>query len=324
MRPIFIFGCERSGTTLLGSLLGSHSRCVTTPEAQFVADAYRQCLARDATFNLNSSLDRIKNNFRFKLWNIDVSAQAAERAGVTSYDALIFFLAKTYAAGVGKENATVWVDHTPSNVKAAATLSELFPEAKFIHLVRDGRAVVASIKSLEWGVHDTRQLSQQWVAKVGYGLAAESYLGAEKATRVSYEELTHSAEETLRRVCAFAGLTYEDEMVAGTGFAVPKYTKKQHGLVGTPPDPARANAWMKRLSPQDIQTFEHSSRDMLSYLGYKPLYGAKAKPEKSAERYRAFLADMLWYRWRDRYKTRKKQQRALEQLRTQGFLNQKQ
>lgn len=322
MRPIFIFGCERSGTTLLGSLLGSHSHCVATPEAPFVAEVYRQHLARDAGFDLNHTLGKIKNDFRFKLWNIDVSAQAAERAGVSSYKTLIDYLLATYSAGLGK-NANVWIDHTPTNVRVAATLSELFPEAKFIHLVRDGRAVVSSIKSLDWGVHATRQLSQQWIMKVGCGLAAESYLGPERSLRVSYEALTGSTEQTLRTICTFAGLSYEAEMVAGTGFAVPQYTEKQHGLVGKPPDPARADAWKKRLSPQDIQTFEHSSRDMLIYLGYKPLYGTKAKPEENSERYRALLADALWYRWRDAYKTRQKQKRALEGLRIQGYLNRK-
>ncbi len=322
MRPIFIFGCERSGTTLLGSLLGSHSRCLATPEAEFVADAYRQHLARDAGFDLIGTLNRIKHNFRFQLWNIDVSAQAAERAGVTSYKELIGYLFATYAAGVGKD-ADIWIDHTPTNVRAAAMLSELFPEAKFIHLVRDGRAVVSSIKSLDWGVHATRQLSQQWVMKVGYGLAAEGYLGPERSLRVSYEALTSSTEQTLRTICSFAELSYEAEMTAGAGFSVPKYTEKQHSLVGTPPDPARANAWMKRLSPQDVQTFEHSSRDMLIYLGYEPLYGAGAKAEANIERYKALLADVLWYRWRDSYKTRQKQKRALAGLRAQGFLNRK-
>ncbi len=322
MRPIFIFGCERSGTTLLGSLLGSHSRCAATPESQFVADVYRQQVARGPEFDLSYALGRIKNNFRFKLWNIDVSVGDAERAGVSSYEALISYLFETYAAGVGK-TADVWTDHTPTNVKSAAMLNELFPDAKFVHLIRDGRAVVSSIKSLEWGVHATRQLSQQWVTKVGYGLAAEGYLGPEKSLRISYETLTAAPEQTLRTICSFADLIYEDEMVAGAGFSVPKYTEKQHGLVGTPPDPARANAWMKRLSPQDIQTFEHSSRDMLTYLGYEPLYGAKAKAESATERYRAMLADALWYRWRDRRKTQQKQQQALAGLRAQGFLNRK-
>ena len=323
MRPVFIFGCERSGTTLLGSLLGSHSRCVATPESQFVVDVYRQHAARDGGFELSRTLGRIKNNFRFKLWNIDVSAQDAERAGVTSYAELISYLVETYAAATGQENANVWIDHTPPNVKAAATLNLLFPEAKFIHLVRDGRAVVSSIKGLEWGMHDTRQLSQQWVTKVGYGLAAESYLGPKKSLRVNYEALTAATEPTLRTICDFAELSYEDEMAAGAGFAVPKYTEKQHSLIGQAPDPARANAWMKRLSPQDIQTFESSSRDMLSYLGYEPLYGVRAKAEGSRERYQAFFADALWYRWRDAYKRRQKRKKALEQLQTQGFLNRK-
>lgn len=322
MRPIFVCGCQRSGTTLLGSLLGSHSRCVATPESQFVTDVYRWHAARGTTFDLARTLAQINKHFRFKLWNLEVSVQDAESAGVSTYEGLIAYLVKTYAVGVEKENADVWTDHTPAHVESAATLSKLFPDAKFVHLVRDGRAVASSIKSLDWGVNDMRQLSHKWIARVGHGLAAETHLG-DRVMRVRYEDLTGDPEGTLRRICEFAELSYEAQMPTGDGFLVPKYTKKQHDLVGTPPDPARANAWMKRLSPEDIEVFEYSSRDMLECLGYEPLYGAKAKAQGSQQRYRALLADALWYRPLDRYKTRKKQRQALEQLRAQGFLNRK-
>lgn len=315
MKPIFIFGAERSGTTLLGSILGSHSVGVATPEAHFVTQVYRVAQVQSGEVDLEDALARIKQHFRFKLWNLDTTMSDLEPHPPISYAALILALVGEYAAAAGRPDAQVWVDHTPSNNRSAALLAELFPEAQFIHLVRDGRAVVASIKSLNWGTHSARTITQNWVVKVGHGLAAESYLNPERCLRVRYEDLVERPEQTLRSVCAFAGLPYEPAMLSGTGFAVPGYTQKQHQLVGKLPDAKRIDAWAQTLSQRDIETCEHVSENMLVYLGYTPVFGYRAKIERPLERYRALLADLLWYRWVDRFKRQRKRNQSLKKLR---------
>ena len=179
MRPVFIFGCDRSGTTFLGSLLGSHSRCVTTLESQFVYENYKTAHI-DKNFNLEQALSKLKGSFRFRLWNLDLDVDEARRQGVDSYAKLVQFIVQTYADAVGRSGAEVWIDHTPHNREHAVYLSQLFPEAKFVHIVRDGRAITASFKTLPWRNHGVVKICRYWVEKVGQGLATESYLGSGK------------------------------------------------------------------------------------------------------------------------------------------------
>lgn len=328
MKPVFIFGCDRSGTTLLGSLLGSHSRCVTTPESQFVYEMFRGFRANlhanlhaDEKKELETAASRIKNHFRFKLWNIDFDPNAIWSQGVTSYPELILFLVKTYAAGVEQPGADIWVDHTPANCSFAVTLAELFPEAKFIHIVRDGRAVASSLMALPWKFHNARKVSDYWVKKVGQGLAAESHFGPDRCVRVKYEDLVAEPEGVLQKLSAFAGLDYQPQMVTGSGFAVPDYTVKEHALVGKPADPQRINAWEGRLKQRDVEIFENNSGNMLAYLGYTPKYGIYAKREKRSERYLATFLDNFFYKRFDGFKERRKRKQTLATLRAEGYLN---
>ncbi len=315
VKPIFIFGAERSGTTMLGSLLGSHHDCVATPESQFVTTIYRYLVDQNGDVDAKRALEEIRRNFRFRLWNIDMTPQELERRGVDSYGELILSLVEAYAHSVGSPQAHIWVDHTPASLRSAALLRDLFPGAKFIHLVRDVRAVVSSIKLLDWGVHSARTLSEDWLMKIGFGMAAESYLTPANCLRVRYEDLVLQPEQTLRQVCEFVGLMYEPEMLGGAGFAVPKYTKNQHQLVGQPPDANRIDSWTTRLSQQDIEICENVCVDMLTYLGYQPMFGYRAKMERPAARYRARLADILWYGWVDRMKKERQKKRGFKEPR---------
>ena len=312
VNAIFVFGAERSGTTFLGSLLGSHSEAVATPEAQFVTHVYRDVVTPDGAVDLSDAFTKIGDHFRFKLWGLETSLPALGVYGVRSYADLVLALVSEYAQTAGRPGARLWVDHTPGNLRTAALLRELFPEARFVHIVRDGRAVVASVRALDWGTHSARALTRDWVLRVGYGLAAESYLTPGRCLRVRYEDLLTAPEATLRRVCDFAGLTFEPAMLGGGGFAVPAYTQQQHRLVGAPPDAGRINGWVKTLSPRDVETCEFVSGDMLTYLGYEPVFGSRARLESRAERYRAILTDLLWYRWVDRFRRKRKRRRGLE------------
>lgn len=318
MNTIFVFGAERSGTTFLGSLLGSHSDAVATPEAHFVTHVYRGVAAPDGSVDLGDAFGAISGHFRFKLWGLTTSLRDLEVYGVDSYPQLIFALVREYARTAGRPGARIWVDHTPGNLRSAALLKDLFPDAKFIHIVRDGRAVVSSIRALDWGIHSARTLMKSWTLKVGYGLAAESYLTPERCLRVRYEDLIAAPERVLRRICDFVGLTFEPAMLSGAGFAVPVYTQKQHRLVGAPPDAQRIDAWAKTLSPRDVETCEVVSGDMLTYLGYETVFGHRAKVERLSERYRALLTDLFWHRWVDRLKRNRKRERGLEGRNVKG------
>ena len=307
MDPIFIGGCDRSGTTLLGSLLGGHSECLTVPEAQWIIKALRYYLQNQDTASYNSILNKVKANSRFKLWNINLETQDFES---DSYNNILVAIIKNavleYGKKVEKKKPQYWVDHTPWNIRFAPTLFDLFPQAKMIHLVRDGRAVAASIMPLDWGPNVIQEAAPWWSMKVGWGLMAEDHLGPERVLRVYYEDILAKPEETLETICRFAGITFQSEMLKGTGFSPPNYSKSIHRLVGKPPDTSRSRAWEKELTYRQIEIFESIAANFLICMNYKPLIGIVAKPIEQKEKKRGALYDLYRKRILNRLILRKR------------------
>jgi len=280
MIPIFIGGHPRSGTTLLGAMVGAHTDCICTPESQFKTRALRQS-CRDKA-DISTALRWIKEDWRFRIWGLDIGSAPLDE--LHSYSTLILWIVNAYAEKFGKKNPGLWVDHTPSNVKNAASLLELFPDAKFIHIVRDGRAVASSIIPLDWGANTINGAALSWAKRMSQYVAVESSLGSKKIVRVRFEDLVLDPETTLISICGFLGIDYQSQMVRGGGLKVPQYTLKQHSLIGKGPDQKEVKSWEKELSPRQIEIFESIAGELLLSLGYALKYGRKAKKMNLSER----------------------------------------
>ncbi len=289
MVPVFIGGCERSGTTFLGSLLGGHSQCLTVPESQFKIRMLRHIQPEQPT-NLPDVLDRIRDHWRFKLWDIDLTDVPLQ---AHDYPELLCWLVRQYGARHGRPDPGFWIDHTPANMRYGATLRDLFPDAKFIHLVRDGRAVAASVLPLDWGPNTVLAAAHWWSEGITPGLAAEVGLSATHIVRVRYEDLVRAPEATLTFLCKHIGLDYEPAMAKGRGFEVGSYTAGQHTLVGQAPDPRRLNAWEQELTQRHIEIFESITGDLLRYLDYPLHFGPCATAASGREKVTLLAQEML-------------------------------
>ena len=293
-RQIFIGGCSRSGTTLLGAMLGVASQVICTPESHFKIDVLRSPARQGERVDLRQAMALIQRHWRFKIWAYDVDATAVPYDQLRdSYACLLNYLAGGYARFLGKPQAAIWVDHTPENVSYAHTLRQLFPQAKFIHIVRDGRGVAASILPLDWGPNSIEKAARWWLRMVSFGLSAETAYGPENVIRVRYEDLVTQPESTLQQLCAFLEVEYQPEMVLASGFKPPRYTRRQHTFIGRRPDPAVAHRWRDKLSPRDTEIFEYLTRDFLNHLGYELLYGFEAQAPSFWELQKGKVAELF-------------------------------
>jgi hypothetical protein len=177
------------------------------------------------------------------------------------------------------------VDHTPVNLRYAVTLSQLFPGAKFMHIVRDGRAVASSILPLDWGPNTIDGVADWWTTSLAYGLASESWGGSARMLRVRYEDLVLNCESEVRRICRFLGLDFDANMLKADGFKVPGYTSNQHALIGSAPQPGRVNAWERSLTARQIEIFESIAGELLRYLGYDLKHGSNARKASRSEKW---------------------------------------
>lgn len=263
MKAIFIGGCERSGTTLLGSLIGRMDSAICTPESQF---KYGLCDA-----NSKRDMKRIKYNFRLGLWNLGENVIDKCISSSSSGMELLNCLVAEYSKKKARNNQVEWwVDHTPNNLKKSWYLERYFPNARYIHIVRDGRGVAASVMPLDWGPNTALWAGPWWVRQVGYGLAAEKMIG-ERAIRVKYEELLSRPRYVLSKISEYLDLPIDMHLSPqpSSDFQVPSYSDNQHELIGSSIDESRATAWKDDLSNRQIRDFESESFDMLKMLGYE-------------------------------------------------------
>lgn len=271
-RPIFIAGCDRSGTTLLGDLLGKSPWSITTPESQFFHDLLIQT-GLGSFSSPEAAAAWLLEHFRYVSWDMPLTLQ--ELAGLVDLErprATIENLIARYAQlnHPEKPGADVWIDHTPDNFKYQAMLKRLFPEARFIHIVRDGRAVCASIKPLDWGPNNAYMASRHWSERLREALAVEVAEG-DNCLRVRFEDLLSHTEETIRHICAFIDLPFDGSLLGGGGLKVPAFSRDQHHLVGKPIDPTRVDDWRRKLSAAEIRDFESHpmAHSLLRSMGYQ-------------------------------------------------------
>lgn len=249
----------------------------------------RSCRTKSGEIDLERALRMIRIHWRFRLWGIDIDPAQAPTG---SYVELLDWLVETYARQRGM-TGDIWVDHTPENVNYASVLLELFPRARIVHIVRDGRGVANSILPLDWGPNTVVEAAPWWQANVREGLALEGLLQPKQIVRVRYEDLVRRPEETVPRLCAELDLTYEPRMLQADGFQPPGYTASQHKLIGRRPDPERATRWKTTLTSRQVEMFESLAGDLLGQLGYPLIYGSQAKRPTVLERGAAELKEFV-------------------------------
>lgn len=277
-QQIFIGGCSRSGTTLLGAMIGGHTNCICSPESHFKIDVLRALARETIPPTPAAMLALTKRHWRFKIWELELEAPTTfDTQTETPYADLLGWIVTQYAHQQNKPDAHIWVDHTPENLGYASSLMQLYPHAKMIHIVRDGRAVAASIMPLDWGPNSIIKAARWWMRLTSFGLAAETTFGPECVMRVKYEDIVLEPEATMRAICTFLNIDFQPEMLQATGFNPPSYTTKQHKLVGSRPNPSVVTRWEQKLTHRQVEIFENLTRDFLFYLGYPLRYGLKAK-----------------------------------------------
>lgn len=311
-RPVFIGGCDRSGTTLLGDLLGAGRWTLTTPESQFVHELLLH-MKLESFETSTDTLHWLQNNFRFASWGLHVNAYKLAHV-LESNDSryIIEYLVHAYARQYvpHKTYADVWIDHTPDNFKYHAMLKAAFPEARFIHIVRDGRAVCSSIKDLNWGPNNAYKASRHWSERLQQALALESAEGS-NCYRVYYEDLVSNPEYEIAEICNFIDVPYDSEMLQGGGLRLPNFTRNQHQLVGKAPQSANAIAWRQKLSHREIRDFESYpfSRLLLERMGYQ-LEFSESPNISTFHTLSCYCHDFLMYLW-NRMKHRSMERRVV-------------
>ncbi len=284
---IFVGGCDRSGTTMLASLIGAHSEILSLPESHFIAESAAR---EDTVRSAEERLRFIQANRKFQLWRLSLQPAQRETLCQTGtfeafYDTLTTYQAEAAAAGAYK----IWLDHAPLNVSRFVSLAKLFPNARFLHMVRDGRAVANSWLPLDWGPRHILTLADHWAMSIAQGLAAEQVLGP-RLMRLSYESLVADPPARMAEIAAFLGVEFQEAMLTPSGFALPDYSRTTHSLLTGQAniDQSRQASWKKGLTARQIELFEYRVGDLLPALGYDIVSASPDRPSRKE------LLSALW------------------------------
>ena len=259
MHKVFIGGCPRSGTTFLASLLSASPHCRTAPESWF-----KFALLNPGALT-GSDIDALRSDFTFNLWSIPHFPSTLS-PGMPRREVFDRILECFIDDGPTQE-PRYYVDHTPANIRHVERLSKTYADARFIHIIRDGRAVYASVRDLTWGPRDPISAARWWERNITAGLAAALHTGDRMKT-VRYEELVSKPAQVVEGICTWLGIPFEPEMLAGDGSFVPEYTRSQHQLVGRPASTDTVDRWRSRLTPLEVAAFEVEAGSVLESLGY--------------------------------------------------------
>ena len=284
-------------------MLGLGPERLTIPEALFKFTLLPPLVGDDGHVDTQYAHALLAKDEFFKRWGIELSDDLPPRVSASE---LVDRMVLAFGRKAGKPNPSIWIDHTPGNIRYASSLSQMFPASRFVHLVRDGRAVAASILPLDWGPNTIADAARWWSMHIAIGLAGERTLGPERVLTVRYEDVVCKPEVVLPKICRFAGLSYDERMIYQRDFDARAFTMTEERLAGQRPDPARTVAWKRRLRGSEVEFFEHLTWELLDLLGYEMVYGAAARMAPRGERLAAFAQDVLRRGLTDRIRRRRR------------------
>ena len=270
--PIFIIGVQRSGTTLLRLMLNAHSQIAIPEEGGF----WRPLLRRFRT-NVNREfcgneflryVDYLREHPQFKLWGIEAKDFFEDIRKEQSLT-LAELMSRTYAYYASTFNKPIWGDKTPSFFRMIPTLKKLFPNARFIHIVRDGRDLYLSWRKVDPSKNNITMIALEWVYKVKKAQSALLAIEPERSLQIKYEDLVNSPCETLSKVCNFLFLTFEKNML-NYWLNSYKYIGLHHSeLIFQPVSTQSVERWKTVLSRKQVRKFECIAGSTLANNGYE-------------------------------------------------------
>ena len=278
MNPyLFVVGCPRSGTTLLRRIVGAHPEIAMLPETHWIPRLARRGrgIGPDGLVT-HELVDWLVRYHRFPAMKLEPSeVRELVEPGVT-YPQFVAALFDLYGR---KRMKPLVAEKTPNYVAEIPTLHALFPSARIVHIVRDGRNVCLSAlnwkRMAEWFSHRYRTWRDDplvtaalwWKRFVSLGREDGARLGVHLYHELRYEALLANPEGEVQALCAFLNVEYDERMLRfheGRMRSDPGLSANGAYLPITP----GLRDWRTQLPLDDIEVFEAAAGDLLDDLGY--------------------------------------------------------
>jgi len=294
--PFFIVGNDRSGTTMLRLILDRGAQVSVPTESMFLADLApirRGALDLSIHANAVTFAQTVWNHPKVVLWGLDGPAPTPPH-GLTHAAAYRFAVEAPYRALAAREGKTRFGDKTPAYLPHIDELLAVWPAAKFVVLVRDGRDVALSIAALPFGANNTWAAARDWAAGIRLGLRAKERHPA-SVLIVRYEDLVAQPREQVESICAFLGLEFVPDMLAVEKAPPGKLVADQAAWFSNlwaGINQSSVGKWRSSMSPRKQAVFLAEAGAELAVCGYDLGPNDSNLPSLSPAR-------VAWYRLQD-------------------------
>jgi len=274
---VFVVGCPRSGTTLLQRMLDNHPQLTVANDTHFITRAAKHILRENPQPAMTPELlEAVKSYRRTYRMGLDDNAFTAAAEHCDTYAA---FVSRLYTLRGKMKNKPLSGEKTPDYCRQMPALHALFPDTRFVHIIRDGRNTTLSTlnwasgekgpgKWSLWHQDPLATCALWWRWQVGIGQKQGKVLGASHYLQVRYEELVANPVNELTSIARFLDLAYSDDMA---NYHDGK-TRKESGLSAKAawlPPVQGLRDWRQEMSAGDIRVFEGIAGNLLRANGYE-------------------------------------------------------
>ncbi|MEL7357710.1 MAG: sulfotransferase [Cyanobacteria bacterium J06560_6] len=279
--PFFIIGTERSGTTLLRLILNTHSRLAVPEEVGYFGFDFSQTIDVTQWENpglsweeyeqyVHNFLSSRKETFKdFELQDLEDTILKNKEINLKKpYQTSLSQFARLH----GKQR---WGEKTPNNVFFVDILYQMFPKAKFIHIVRDPRSIVCSMNQddFPWFSDDSVINALNWRKKFQAAKQLlEKNVPSEQRMLIRYEDLVANPEVSVKQICSFLNEAFEPDMLqfyrTSKEFMLKSANNSHNRMANNPISTESLKRWEKNLKASDIFGIDSICRKELKKLGY--------------------------------------------------------
>jgi len=274
-RPVFVLSAPRSGSTLFRLILNAHPALAFPPPAwlyEFLRGFVYSYGDLSDERNLMALAEDFLNAPTIRKGAFGVEPKSlVDEARESSFAGLYEAIHRVWAARQGK---TRWGQKSPRNAFWMREILEDFPNAQFIHIVRDGRDVTLDLSdSKNFRPDNLYAGAHLWRRYVGTIEAARDrlQLGPDTLLEIRYEDLCADPESVCRKICDFLGEDWSDEMLAHhrSDDAQSWASDETHAKSGRPITTEYCGMWRKRLIGRDLDMVTTVQRSLLERFGYE-------------------------------------------------------
>jgi hypothetical protein len=286
--PFFIVGNDRSGTTMLRLIVDRGPDAAVPPESMFLTDfaaAFDAGGPRDERAALQL-MQEIWEHPKVRLWELPPDPPAIP-GGLDPLDTYRFIVAAPFESYASKHGKPRWGDKTPHYVHHIGHLLRLWPRARVVVLVRDGRDVALSLRRMPFGPNNAWAAAQWWARGIRAGARAQRG-HPDSVLTVRYEDLAQRPRAEVPRLCEFLGLSYSDDMLALEKTDPALIVPDQAAWFPTLFEGINTQAigrWRREMSRRDQRIFAALAGAELEQLGYEVGPGPAAEISPREERW---------------------------------------